>query len=536
MTKEEERKYRNALALAKDAEEKYKFLARGGLPQKVWNNGVMGNVYKQDIGGQGGSVRGRNIRGLLDNQATTGLIEAATEAKQAAMTPTNQAIMLEKDRTWKDKLAGRKSIQGQYWEAYPESAPRNLWDEFVYRNMTTGWGSVPEKNMKKAGIWALENLKEQEAARNSQPNWSPAVGPNYNPTIESSPIVPPGVTYTAPKNLSDAEAAAIYSQPVMTNDEIAEHGVGNTGFLNKNAKYGYMDLGEMMGRLRYNPDGTFSRLPTMGTGWGDAAADALRAAGQHSIIPYIGMEKLGGGKIYGPGDWAADQLNRIEADREYNLPENVALRKVAAEREAEVKRQRMMADAMSSYKPRPTPPLVGESEYSLPQRTSLLGPELEPYVENIFEGGPVTPEQKMFAGYNPDIKAQMDAQRVKNEELRLANLQADEEWRVEEAGELYSEITGSKITADSLLDGITEAMNDTSNDEWAAEKAAAIRAWLDEQNKKTSLGTIIKDKVTSWGSIAVDYMMGLGENDNDGLEENEVKEVIEVVEDLAKQS
>ena len=55
--------------------------------------------------------------------------------KRLAEAKANQAIMLEKDRTWRDKLAGRKSIQGQYWEAYPESAPRNLWDEFVYRNM-----------------------------------------------------------------------------------------------------------------------------------------------------------------------------------------------------------------------------------------------------------------------------------------------------------------------------------------------------------------------------------------------------------------
>ena len=87
MTKEEERKYRNALALARRAERDYKFWA---------TTDGYGN-YVGDIGGQGGSVRGRNIRGLLDNQATTGLIEAATEAKQAAMTPTNQTPILQKD-------------------------------------------------------------------------------------------------------------------------------------------------------------------------------------------------------------------------------------------------------------------------------------------------------------------------------------------------------------------------------------------------------------------------------------------------------
>jgi hypothetical protein len=53
--------------------------------------------------------------------------------KRLAEAKANQAIMLEKDRTWRDKLAGRVSLQGQYNEAYPESAPRGLLDEFVYK-------------------------------------------------------------------------------------------------------------------------------------------------------------------------------------------------------------------------------------------------------------------------------------------------------------------------------------------------------------------------------------------------------------------
>ena len=67
------------------------------------------------------------------------------------------------NRTWKDKLAGRKSLQGQYWEAYPESAPRGLLDEFVYRNMATSnlWGAK-DMQMGNAEKWALENIKKQE--------------------------------------------------------------------------------------------------------------------------------------------------------------------------------------------------------------------------------------------------------------------------------------------------------------------------------------------------------------------------------------
>ena len=131
--------------------------------------------------------------------------------KRLAEAKANQAIMLEKDRTWRDKLAGRKSIQGQYWEAYPESAPRGFWDDLAYRHgATSNLFGAPEMQMGNAGIWADEQIDRQEAARNSQPNWSPAVGPNYNPTVESSPIVPRGETYTGPKNLSDEDAAAIY--------------------------------------------------------------------------------------------------------------------------------------------------------------------------------------------------------------------------------------------------------------------------------------------------------------------------------------
>ena len=55
-----------------------------------------------------------------------------------------------------------KAYQQNMYEAYPESAPRGLLDEFIYRNMTTGWGSVPEKNMKKAGIWADQQIDRQE--------------------------------------------------------------------------------------------------------------------------------------------------------------------------------------------------------------------------------------------------------------------------------------------------------------------------------------------------------------------------------------
>ena len=149
---------------------------------------------------------------------------------------------------------------------------------------------------------------------------------------------------TGARQLSNAEAGAIYSQPLQTNDEIAEYGAGNTGFLNKNAQFGYMgSVGDMLGRLRYNEDGTFSRSPTVGTRAGDVAVDLGRAAYQNSRIPYIGMKDMAGDAIVSPEQLANDQIDRIEAEREYNLPENVAAREVAKKRE-EMKQAGLLVD------------------------------------------------------------------------------------------------------------------------------------------------------------------------------------------------
>ena len=149
---------------------------------------------------------------------------------------------------------------------------------------------------------------------------------------------------TGARQLSNAEAGAIYSQPLQTNDEIAEYGAGNTGFLNKNAQFGYMgSVGDMLGRLRYNEDGTFSRSPTVGTRAGDVAVDLGRAAYQNSRIPYIGMKDMAGDAIVSPEQLANDQIDRIEAEREYNLPENVALREAAKKRE-EMKQAGLLVD------------------------------------------------------------------------------------------------------------------------------------------------------------------------------------------------
>ena len=215
---------------------------------------------------------------------------AINQAKAKA----NEPIYFEKDRTWKDKLAGRKSLQGQYWEAYPESAPRGFWGDLAYRHgATSNLFGAPEMQMGNAGIWADEQIDRQEAARNSQQYWSPSAGPNYNPKIESSPIVPPGQTYTGPTNLSDEDFARTYGEQ------------------------------RKLGQPIYN-------MPnyTTGTPAGDWLAAQGKRAYQYSEL----------GKVDGmtPPQWANAQLDEIEAKRHASRPEVIEAKRIAAEREAEV--------------------------------------------------------------------------------------------------------------------------------------------------------------------------------------------------------
>ena len=83
---------------------------------------------------------------------------AINQAKAKA----NEPIYFEKDRTWKDKLAGRKSLQGQYWEAYPESAPRGFWGDLAYRHgATSNLFGAPEMHLGDKGMFPAQKFIEE---------------------------------------------------------------------------------------------------------------------------------------------------------------------------------------------------------------------------------------------------------------------------------------------------------------------------------------------------------------------------------------
>jgi len=268
-------------------------------------------------------------------------------ARNKASALRNQTAMTQDDVGFIPGLLGRSSEEEQRMLAgnmYP--GPKlSLWDK-TKKALSDAWTN--ENSAYKQGLIVDSILDkkelEQERARAvladqqagsgqlAQQVWSPGLGaPQIQPRVVEEKevnqgvtgIVPPGeFNFSQGKQLSDAEAGAIYSQPVAGT---------------------YMDVGEMLGRLRYNADGTFSRLPTVGTRVGDIGTDLARAAYENSRIPYIGMKNMAGDAIVGPGEWAGDQIDRIEAEREYNLPENVAAREVAKKRE-EMKQAGLLVD------------------------------------------------------------------------------------------------------------------------------------------------------------------------------------------------
>ena len=228
---------------------------------------------------------------------------------------------------------------------------------------------INEPNTKQKEIEELTNQKTQSGVPYGQPgSWTQGMGAApYSPPAPQQGTVVAGQNPVTYKNMSDEDFARTYQQQR-----------------------------ELM-------------QPTVGTGVGDAIVDAGKYLYQNSIF--------GETNGMGPSQWADSEISRQEDERAYNTPEAINARRVAAEREAATKaeKQRMslMGDAMSGYEPRPTPSLMDEQGRGGPAYPSV------PYQGLPFEGGPKTPEQMMYDGYNPDIKKQMDAQRAANAQVEL---------------------------------------------------------------------------------------------------------------------
>ncbi len=325
--------------------------------------------------------------------------------------------------------------------------------------------------------------------------------------VEEVPPPPPGLT--------PEEAGAIYSQPLMTNEEIAKYGAGNYGtkipFVDITIPRGhaYMTLGDMMGNLRYNPDGTFKSIPTTGTSTGDVLRDAGKSVYENSRLPYIGTGAIS------PEQLVENQLNTVEEEQRQSDPEVAKLINIAKQREEEVRAQRLeeqnrmslMSDAMSSYGARPTPSLMSqEREPMVPDLPPYVAPEVLQDLGVNRAGGPVTPEQKMYEGLTPDLQKQMDAIREANrqaaEQQRLANIQSN----IAQQDEMESGYVKYQITGNNEIDNVISNAIDATVEKGTilGEEVSEITASAIE-----TLGPMVEqgmEQAKMLGQEAMDYM------------------------------
>lgn len=237
-------------------------------------------------------------------------------ARNKASALKNQTAMTQDDVGFIPGLLGRSSEEEQRMLAgnmYP-GPQLSLWDK-TKKALSDAWTN--ENSAYKQGLWADRMIDEQELAQASeiarraavadqqagsgqlaQQVWSPGLGAPYpQPAIAEvdqavSGVVPPGeFNFSQGKQLSDADFARTYQEQR-----------------------------ELM-------------QPTVGTRIGDMGLAAAKSLYENSRLPYIGMENMAGEAIISPEMWAGDQIDRIEAEREYNLPENVEARAVAKRRE-----------------------------------------------------------------------------------------------------------------------------------------------------------------------------------------------------------
>jgi len=420
-------------------------------------------------------------------------------AQNKASALKNQTAMTQDDVGFFQGLLGRSSEAEQRMLA-GNMFPGPQLSLFDRAKNALGDAWTNDNSSYKQGIWANNQIDaqelEQEKARAvaasaadqqagsgqlAQQLWSPGLGaPNYQPTVKAavdqgvSGVVPPGQFNSSQgKQLSDADFARTYQEQR-----------------------------ELM-------------QPTVGTKVGDMVAAGGQSLYDNSIFPYMGMKDMDGNNILGPRQWADDQLNRIEAEKEFNKPENIKLRAEAEEREQKVTEERnrisLMQDAMSSYEARPTPSLMS-------QEREPMFPALEPYAGLPFEGGPKSPEQMMFDGLNPDVKAQMDAQRAANEaakqqaELDVYNAQINNPTSNDVAlVKTPTEINVEDDILPALENTVTRLTNDEKNDQYVEATLAG----------ETTLG-----KFLDW--------IGVLDNDNDGVSQEDGNETVKKIAEIAE--
>ena len=360
-------------------------------------------------------------------------------------------------------LLGKTSLEEQHQimgNRYPDRGKDlRSWGEVPFTETATNiLNYIPGVQIgPTADEWATEEVRKADAALNSQQDWSPAAGPNYNPTapvVEYESILP---GRTNNQNLSDEDFARTYRDQ--------------------------MNLAQ----------------PTVGTAIGDWLAAQGKRAYQYSEL----------GKVNGqtPYQFAETQLDEIEAKRHASQPEVIEFKRIAAEREAAVKaaEEQRVNNALAQID------ALNELEYGEDKSVqmtrqgifdeSMLGTGIEPRnifnepTEEIINNGALAVEPAVVQQVEEDSLLEadsiMDSITFESGGI-LTDFRPGEEntWAnmVKPYKEMYSGIKEyyTNATAESIMDDITEwfsgdletikrAQNDPANDEFVEKHTNIIQ-------------------------------------------------------------
>ena len=454
----------------------------------------------------------------------------------------NQTAMSQEDVGFFQGLLGRSSEEEQRRLAgnmYP-GPQLSLFDR-AKNALGDAWTN--DNSSYKQGIWANNQIDaqelEQEKARAAaasaadqqagsgqlaQQLWSPGLGaPNHQPTVKAA--VEQGVTGVVPrgqfnssqgKQLSDADFAAMYSQPVQTNKEIAKYGAGNTGLINQNAQYGYMGLGDMLGNLQYNQDGTFKRLPTLGTRVGDALRDAGNYAKDWSVA--------GRTNGMGPEQWANSEITRQEDERAYNSPEAIANRADAANRESQTQAGIWADQQIDSQ----------VASQAVAQAEQSLMAQKEQEAAGLWANQQITQQE---TEQRAAIQASEEAKQARMAQIQ-AGIDADAGRTNQENYELASGVdrAPAQMTAASISESIAETFElaETAVDAEASGTTIDLESVVGKEKadilSEWAKGSGIGDTFKSWGSVIMDKFGFAG--DDQELTEVEIDNIIAVKDEL----
>ena len=446
---------------------------------------------------------------------------AINQAKAKA----NEPIYFEKDRTWKDKLAGRKSLQGQYWEAYPESAPRGFWGDLAYRHgATSNLFGAPEMQMGNAGIWADEQIDRQEAGR----RWHPQ-SPPYNPTVkvEESQTVLPGQTYpydfSSGKQLSDEDFARTYQEGTMEASgafKIPDWIPGLPNWIP--GPYAYKQRGNTI-----DPELPFSEAIKTKEFW--------RGGIDELVVDAWNETRFGNtpGLFTSPGEWADAEITRQEEEQEAKRIAESDAGKAAVAREAGVWADREIDRQEAAQAAAKAAEMEAAGIWATDEIVRQEGEQLAARraKEEEMRAAGIWADQQIDAQEASQAAAEASQAAAKAERMAAiqAGIDADAGRTTQENYELAAGIEWEKpsdVTAETIIETATAAADSYDAD-------AANAEWVD----KTMKGETLIGKFLDMLGIIGDNETVTEEGEKKPiLNEGEANKGVEIVADLAEQS